>query len=646
MLLDLNILQQELPALAERSMDEVRDLLASLGFPVDGAEAVDGTWVLEVDITANRGDALSQRGMARDLAAKLDAALAAIPTSPLTEGEALHPMRLEAEACPIYASAILELDRTSGTPSTVRTFLAHMGSNAKDMAPVDASNELLHRYGHPTHAFDADKLQGPVVVRWAREGETLVTLDGLTRTCTPKDLVITDDSGPIALAGVMGGDSTKVTETTRRVLLESAWFDPRVVRAMAHRHGLHTDASYRFGRGADPAFARTARTLLAERLHAWCGAKLVGAWTVGVEPAARSAVRLDGALVRRIAGFDIPMAQSAALLQRLGCTVTAEGEQLTVAPPSWRHDLAIVEDYAEEVLRLVGYEAIPMALPPLEGSPLPLAASYQLRRTVATRLAHLGFHQTVTLGFVSPEEDASHQMRLGRTDNPAEGRTLGNPLGQEYSVMRASLVPSLLRAAEANLRQGAKEVRLFEMGPVFRSTPEGPVEEATLAFLWGGTLGGEDYLSRPRAVLVADLLAVARDLGLQGDVAVTEVADGLYAVEVPLARMPVPELRIIPAFQPFSRFPAVGRDLSLLVGLDQPYQPLAEAMAAAVGRPELRDLRCVDVFRAKGLPDGKQAWLFRLKFQAEDRTLTGEEVDGWVASALAAAEAQGASLRA
>ncbi len=645
MLLDLNILQQELPALAERTMDEVRDFLASLGFPVDGAEAVDGTWVLEVDITANRGDALSQRGMARDLGAKLDAALAPIATTPMIEGEALHPMRLEADACPIYASAILELDRTSGTPDAVRTFLAHMGSNAKDLAPVDASNELLHRYGHPTHAFDADKLKGAVVVRWGRVGESLVTLDGVTRTCTAKDLVIADDSGPIALAGVMGGDSTKVTETTRRVLLESAWFDARVVRAMAHRHGVHTDASYRFGRGADPAFARVARTLLAERLQAWCGARLVGGWTVGAEPAVRAAVTLDGDLVRRIAGFDIPVAQSAALLKRLGCNVTADGETLTVAAPSWRHDLAIEEDFAEEVLRLVGYETIPMALPPLEGSPLPLTESYQIRRRVARRLANLGFHQTVTLGFVSPEEDAAHQERMGLTDNPAEGRTLGNPLGQEYSVMRGSLVPSLMRAAETNTRQGAKEIRLFEMGPTFHTTATGPVEIATLAFLWGGMQGGEDYLSKARPVQTADLLAVVRDLGIQGEVRVMEVADGLFAVEVALERIPVPELRIIPAFQPFSRFPAVNRDLSVLVGLDQAYRPLAEAMMAAVARPELRDLGCVDVFRAKHLPEGKQAWLFRLKFQAEDRTLTGEEVDGWVALALAAVETLGASLR-
>lgn len=644
MLLERRALQTELPALAGLGNVDLCELLASLGFPVDGVETKQGETILEVDITANRGDTLSQRGMARDLAAKLKAPLASLPHTQLTEGPALFPVRLEADACPIYATAILDLGANAGTPTEVVSFLASMGSNAKQLPAVDASNELLHRYGHPTHAFDADTLKGTLLVRWGREGETLRTLDGVDRKLTSNDLVIADEGGAIALAGVMGGDATKVTSDTKRVLLESAWFDPRVVRRMAHRHGLHSDASYRFGRGADPAMAKIARDLLAARLQAWAGATLKGAWTAGQIPEARPAVTLRLGTLGRIAGAPIDLAEAAAHLVQLGCSVKIQGEELCAVPPTWRHDLALEEDLAEEVLRLRGFDCIDSVLPPLEGAPLPLAPNYLQARNLAYRLAHVGFHQTVTLGFISPDADAA----FAGSDNPAEGRTLGNPLGQEYSVMRASLLTSLRATAELNLRQGAKEVKLFEIGPIYRSTGNGPSEVMVLALVWTGTLGGEDYLTRARAVQAADLLGVARDLGAQGTPQVRELGEGMLALEIPLADLPAHEERIIPKFTPFSRFPALERDLSLLVDLAQPYAVLASAMTEAVGKAAgecFKGLGCVDVFRHKSLPAGRQAWLLRLRFQAGDRTLTSDEVDGWVTAALEAARTLGAELR-
>jgi len=644
MLLERRALNAELPALAGLGTVELCEMLASLGFPVDGVEEKDGQTILEVDVTANRGDALSQRGLARDLAAKQGATLSAIPCVPLTEGSPLFPLRLEAEACPLYATAILELGANSGTPPEVVSFLASMGSNAKQMPAVDASNELLHRYGHPTHAFDADTLKGALIVRWAKAGERLVTLDGVERKLTPEDLLIADESGPIALAGVMGGHSTKVTAGTTRVLLESAYFDPRVVRRMAHRHGLHSDASYRFGRGVDPAMARVARDLFVARLQGWAGASLKGAWTAGEVPSSRNSIHLGSSTLARIAGEAIALPEAAALLGNLGCCVEVNAEGLEATPPSWRHDLTIEEDLAEEVLRLRGFERIGSALPPLEGSPHPLAHGYLQARDIARRLAHAGFYQTVTLGFISPEADAA----FAGAENPAEGRTLGNPLGQDYSVMRASLLPSLKATAELNLRQGSKEVKLFEIGPSYRSTPEGPIEVPTLALVWAGSMGGDDYLSKSRPVQMADLLGVARDLGAQGALEPRELAEGMLALELPLSALPEHAERIIPVFKPFSRFPVVERDLSLLVDLAQPYRKLEEAMAlaatAAAGQT-FQGLGCVDVFRHKSLPAGRQAWLMRLRFQAMDHTLTSEEVEGWVQSALAAAKALGAELR-
>lgn len=644
MLLERRALHLELPAAAELATGELCERLADLGFPVDGVDEKDGHIILEVDVTANRGDALSQRGLARDLAAKLNAPLTALPCTPIQEGEALFSIRLESEACPLYATAILELGANQGTPAEVVSFLASMGSNAKQLPAVDASNELLHRYGQPTHAFDADRLVGALIVRWGKSGEKLVTLDGLERTLGPEDLLIADESGPIALAGVMGGDSTKVTAATRRVLLESAYFDPRVVRRMAHRHGLHSDASYRFGRGVDPSMATVVRNFLAMRLQAWAGARLVGAWTAGSCPRRPGAITLELAALSRIAGEAIPGPEAADVLSRLGCEVSPLDGALSALPPSWRHDLNIPEDLAEEVLRLRGFERIGSTLPPLEGSPLPLSTSYLQARDLARRLAHMGFHQTVTLGFISPEAD----VPFAAANNPQEGRSLGNPLGADYSVMRSSLLPSLSAVAESNLRQGAKEVKLFEIGPVYESSPEGPLERLTVAFLWAGSLGGEDYLTKARPVQPADLLGVARDLGFPGTGAPRALAEGVLALEFSLSLLPAPAERVIPVFKSFSRFPRVERDLSLLVDLGQSYRDLAEAMACAAmasAGEAFKGLGCVDVFRHKSLPAGRQAWLVRLRFQAADRTLTSDQVDGWVEAALGAAKALGAELR-
>ena len=640
MWIERKALAQDIPAVAELDTHQLCELLASLGFPVDGVAVREGAEVLDVDITANRGDAMSHRGMAREIAAKLKRPLAPIPVEPVVESAGVIRVQLDDSACPIYSTAVLALGEGT-TPREVQAFLLALESTPKRLPAVDASNELLHRYGHPTHAFDADRITGSVTVRWAQAGEALVTLDGVTRTLASQDLVIADETGPIALAGVMGGDGTKVTETTRRVLLESAWFDPKTVRAAARRHNLHTDASHRFGRGADPAMAAVARDLLVERLGTWCGARLIGAWTVGTMPVPGPPVRLAEELLTRVAGESLSLAEAAEALKRLGCAVDAHGDHLSVTAPSWRHDLSIPEDLAEEVLRLRGYACIPSVLPPLEGPPQPLAPAYLQRQRLSRRLAHLGFHQTVTYGFISPELDAA----FAAPGNDAEGRTLSNPLGQEYSVMRGSLLPSLRLAAEQNLRQGARAVRLFELAPTYASGPKGPCESHTLGLVWGGTLGGEDYLTPARPVREADLTGIATALGLARLPVVHALGENLFGAELPVADLPSAGDRIIPGFRPFSRFPSVERDLSLLVDLGQSYEALATAMTAALPAEELQELRCVDVFRHKNLPDGRQAWLMRLRFQA-DRTLVGEEVDGWLSAALAAAESLGAKLRA
>ncbi|HEX9008841.1 MAG TPA: phenylalanine--tRNA ligase beta subunit-related protein, partial [Holophagaceae bacterium] len=428
------------------------------------------------------------------------------------------------------------------------------------------------------------------------------------------------------------------------------WFDPRVVRAAAHRHGLHTDASQRFGRGADPAMATVARDLLVQRLQAWSGATLEGAWTAGKLPAPPAPVDLPKELLARVAGEPLLLAEAAKALKALGCAVEAEPGHLRVQPPTWRHDLVIPEDLAEEVLRLRGYEHIPSVLPPLEGPPQPVSPDYLHRQAVARRLAHLGFHQTVTYGFVSPEMDAAFAGPLGETaDDDQAGRTLANPLGLEYSLLRRSLVPSLVEVAKRNLQQGQREVRLFEIAPTYRGLADKPHDSWTVTLLWTGEQWDSDPESKGGPVKAKHLLGILKDLAAPGveRIQVHPLEGGSFLVaELLLTAFRRPDGRIIPAYAPHSRFPAVERDLSLVVAVDLPWQTMAEAVRAALKGSALVDLTCADLYQGKGLEPGTKAWLLRLTFQAMDRTLVGSEVDGWVAGALAAAESLGARLRA
>ncbi|HEX9082585.1 MAG TPA: hypothetical protein VF768_09920, partial [Holophagaceae bacterium] len=341
------------------------------------------------------------------------------------------------------------------------------------------------------------------------------------------------------------------------------------------------------------------------------------------------------------------LAEAAAALEALGCRVTANADALVVQPPTWRHDLAIPEDLAEEVLRLRGYAAIPSVLPPLEGPPQPLPAEYRHRQVLARRLAHLGFHQTVTYGFVSPEMDADAAIPGKPGEDDQAARTLANPLGREYSILRRSLVPSLVEVARQNLQQGQREVRLFEIAPTYRVVQGELTPDWTVALLWVGERWDRDPEAKAQPVKAKQLIGMLRDvLRTRDSVEVGETVGGAVVAEYPLEAFLAPDERIIPAFTPLSRFPAVERDLSLVVPSTLKWEAMHQAVKAALAVPELQDLTCADLYQGKGLEPGTKAWLLRLTFQALDRTLVGAEVDAWVAAALVAAQSLGATLRA
>ncbi len=623
MRLPLSALQKEISG-RSLSLDQVRQYLPMLGFPIENLESLSGDTLLEIEITANRSDVLSIRGIARDIAAKIGTSLSHIPDSSIVEDSSAFPIYLESPLCSFYAAALVDLGESTYIPHDTTKFLDLIGSSSKALASVDASNEFLYRYGQPTHAFDLDTLQGSVTVRLAKSGESFMGLDGILRMLTAHDLVIADQVGPIALAGVIGGDRTKVTAQTRRILIESAIFDAVSVRTTAHRFNLHTEASNRFGRGVDSSLVIPIRNLLAQTIAQWTKGRVTAAWNVGLLPSAAPMVHMPLSLLQRIAGRSISGSDAMAHLERLGATVVMDGTSLNVTPPSWRHDLTLAEDLAEEILRLDGYDRIDSTLPSMDASPLPMPFEYTQRIQLSEHLAHLGFFQTLTFGFHGPSDEIG-------LESEQSGRRLSNPLGEEYSLMRSSLLPALKKAALQNLRNGQAEIRLFEIAPVYQSQPEGPHSVLTLALVWGGRAGGEDVLTPAQTISPLHLMGLAHTLQLH-DIKIVEIGSGLLGFEIPLPSKPPLTSPLIPHFVSFSRHPMVQRDLSCIVPKGQIYGYLESALKKVLP-PACKSLRCVEVYAGKGVAEGYESWLLRFQFQA-NRTLTTEEVDGWMKSVV------------
>ncbi len=447
--------------------------LTAIGFIVEGVERMGGRTVYTVEITANRPDGMNHRGLAREAAVALDRAFAEPDDGrPLEEGKTSADARArvlveEPELCPRYSARVLEGIRVGPASGAVRDRLLEIGS-APISAPVDATNHVLWDIGQPLHAFDLDTLAKAkdglptIVVRRARAGESLVTLDGVTRSLAPQHLVIADAEKPVALAGVMGGLATAISERTTRILLEGAHFDPRAVRKTARSLGMHTDASHRFERGTDPeatcdGLDRAARLILAD-----CGG-VPCRGTIDVR-AGRPAKRVLTLRLSRLAAFlgmDIPAARSLEILAALGFAPVREGDAIRVTVPSWRVDIAGEEDLIEEVIRCEGYDRLPETLPRPYAPARPPAAALVADRA-RDLLAGFGLLECQTYSFVSEAENAPFASAA-----PGAPVFIENALGEPFTTMRATPVIGLLQSARHNARRGQEDLALFEVGTAF-----------------------------------------------------------------------------------------------------------------------------------------------------------------------------------
>jgi phenylalanyl-tRNA synthetase beta chain len=661
--------------------------------------------VIELEINPDRAYALSLRGIAREAAIGygVDFHDPAVRDVPAPGGDG-YPVRVEAtDACPVFVTrTVTGFDPAAPTPRWLARRVQLAGMRSVSLA-VDVTNYVMLELGQPVHGYDGDRLAGPIVVRRATEGERLTTLDDVTRTLTPEDLLITDDSGPIGLAGVMGGRTTELSATTTHVVVEAAHFEPTTIFRAARRHKLPSEASKRFERGVDPLLPAYAADRVAELLVEHGGGTATEAMTyVGGPPESRP-ITAGVDLAARVTGMPIDGDTAVAHLRTVGCAVTVEDGTLTALPPSWRPDLTDPYDLVEEVARIVGYTEVPSVLPaapPGRG----LTKAQRLRRRIGFALAGAGLVEVRSSPFVG-ESDFD---RLGiAADDPRRSTIrVANPLSAEAPLLTTTLLPGLLSATARNVGRGASAIAVYETAPVFLPTPErlkAPIlgvawrpDEADLAKLMaavpsqpltlGVVLAGDrqpsGWWGPGRPASWADAVQVVREvarvlavevrvsqgvhepwhpgrcarllvgdevLGHAGELhpavcAAYGVPPRTCAVEVDLDLLirRAPDVVRAPDL---STYPVAKEDVALVVDAGLPAAVLADTLRDGAG-PLLESVRLFDVWTGEQVGAGRKSLAFALRFRAPDRTLTESETSAARDAAVhLAAERHGAVRR-
>ncbi|GAA1696255.1 phenylalanine--tRNA ligase subunit beta [Microbacterium sediminicola] len=670
---------------------------------------------IDVNVTPDRGYALSVRGIAREYSHATGAAFRDPGVRPEAEvalrDDTAFAVTVDDEApirgrigSPSFVVRIVrDVDPTKPTPPWMIARLSLAGIRSLGIL-IDITNYVMLELGQPIHGYDLDLLTGGITVRRAAPGEKLRTLDDKERTLHVEDLLITDESGPIGLAGVMGGGTTEMSAATRNVLIEAAIFDTVSIARTARRHKLPSEASRRFERGVDPALSSVAAARVAELMVRYAGGTDTAAGGVVGAAVAPEPIVLPTAFVPELIGVDYSESEITGALEMIGATVADEGTAWKVTPPTWRPDLTDRWTLAEEVARIHGLDRVPSVLPtPPSGRGL--TAPQRARRRVSNALAAAGYVETPSFPFTTAELNDLHGSAAGES---LPSIKLANPLDGQAPFLRRSLVPGLLQVAHRNQSRGFTDLSLFETGAVF--LPEPGVDYGTVTVPPLGvrpdaaTLAQLDAAIPPQSRYAAVLLtgartprqpgqpAVAADLsdaidavrtiaaaagvdvavvqsrraalhpGRTGDIfvgdtlvgyvgellpSVAEAAD--IAGTVVLAEVDLDLVvslageRVVAAS--LSGFPAATQDVSLVVAADIPAAAVGTALAEGCG-PLLESLRLVDDYRGTGLAEGTKSLSFALRFRAPDRTLTAAEAtDAKLAGVAVATERYNAHLR-
>ncbi|HLW81268.1 MAG TPA: phenylalanine--tRNA ligase subunit beta [Candidatus Acidoferrales bacterium] len=676
---------------------ELRSRFSMAGVSVDSIDESAAGPVLDAEITINRPDLLGHLGIAREVAAlyRLDLKRTQ-PTINESAEPATQAARVEIESpelCARYTARILRGVKVQPSPDWLRQRLEALGQSSINNV-VDATNYVMLELGQPLHAFDFDRLaEHRIVVRRARQGETMRTLDGIERKFSKDMCLICDARGAVAIGGVMGGAESEISFSAKNLLLESAWFDPIAIRRTSKVLGLRTEASLRFERGADIDMAEFASKRAAELIQQLAGGEVLGGVIdVYPQPHSPQKVELSRKELLRVMGAGVPDREIEEILSALGFAPVrsdanrGSADSLVAAwsctIPSWRGDVTREIDLIEEVARLHGYDKFPPRLPPakLPAKRLPHAREEARLRE---RLVALGYQEIVAIPLVAPERDA-----IFRPENasPAE---IANPLSEDASVMRTSGAVSMAAAIEWNLNHGQKNLRLFEIGKMYEVRDEKPVEtriltlgaaglareqsihESAREFSFGDLKGSLDemfalagganwrpaspqWLAPNRAARIS--LAAAsegKSVGVCGQLARAVAQKFKLRQDVYLAELQLePLLEAIAKagatlrYEPLPRFPAVERDFSLVLANGTSFASIEHTLRA-LSIPELRRVEAIDLFHGGQIPAGKHSLLLRVTFQSDVSTFTEAqlaEFSARIASTLS--EKLGASLRA
>jgi phenylalanyl-tRNA synthetase beta chain len=649
------------------SPEDTRERLTNVGLAIDAVEKRGDDFVIDVEVPSNRGDCLSHVGIARELSV-IERSTLQVPASQVSSPEGrtsdfASVEILDSDLCPRYAARIVRGVKIGPSPEWLTKKLESIGQRPINNV-ADITNYVLHEFGQPLHAFDLSKLTDKkIIVRRAQKDEKIKTLDGVDRKLDDQMLVIADAKEAVAVAGVMGGEFSEISDATTDVLIESAYFNASSVRRTAKLLGLHTEASHRFERGTDPDGVLAAQercvALICELAGGVATEDPLDAYP---KPLVARSATLRPARIEVVTSLRVDDAEVKRILAALGFALMNDGSQaLTYVVPSWRHDVSIEEDLIEEVARHAGYDQIGTDLPPATGAGEYHSAEVR-KRALRRSLAQSGYDEAIDLSFI---EATSAFELIPELANASEQVTLVNPIIEEASRMRPTLLPGLLSSIRHNLNQGTRDICLFEAGRVFAGAGgELPREREALALaITGGRLEANraqpvrelDFfdlkgvleaavgaMNLPPLSFVAATVKHLRlgqsaviqidgmRIGSLGRLVESVASDYKFRQPVLVAELDLtvllehPEQPVL--YSRLPRFPSIVRDVSLLVDRTTTVAELMTTARAEAGR-NVVDVMFVGTYEGEGIADDKRSVTLRLEYRGEDHTLRDEEVD-------------------